>query len=216
MAASKRKIPGIFGESDGSHEKLTMDVLNLTKGVCRPWNAAELNTDDVIEYHLNARKDQMIRLDTQAFCMTVDIRVQNKTHDAASGDANIAATHHFMQPQGLDPPAFLDPALGGAALFSEVEVSVDGMPITTPRLGKHGFLYSAFNKVYCSERLRLEKYGCAVPRVSTEQGRKPTSVASGEAPDMKAAMESLQYDHKLNAKSKVLRFSMDGVRISVI
>jgi hypothetical protein len=89
-----------------------------------------------------------------------------------------------------------------------VEVLINGYSYEMPlQLGVHGWVYSAFNKTFCSDELRRLKYGKKTfARVSNEKDRALPALSE----DMKAAMETLEFDSFGTSKPKMLDFGFDG------
>jgi hypothetical protein len=129
--------------------------------------------------------------------------------EAGHADASKATEYHFLKPLTMLPPVFLDPALSAASFFSEVAVEINGIPLEPPSLSKNGWVYNAFNRVFCSEKIKREKYDGDVPRVSNENDRKPDNLET--SPGLKAAFTGLDFDAALTSKAKLLRFNFDGI-----
>ena len=117
-----------------------------------------------------------VRFPVEPFCLSYEVMHKNSTYvpKPVGDDARTAATKiewHFTQSQKKTPAAYLESALGGASFFTKVDVEVNGYAISEvsgPSLGNHGWFYSIFNKVFCTDQLRMDKYDRKIPRVSTE------------------------------------------------
>lgn len=134
------------------------------------------------------------------------MQVKNKTFDAA-GTAEQQAEYHFLTPSDAKPRVYLEPAVSGGCLFSQVDVEVDGYPVDTPRVGTKNWIYTAFNRTFCSEQIKLAKYGGPIARVSNENERKPALAAAS----LTKALKGLNFEGKLVSKPVLLRWSPDGV-----
>lgn len=114
----------------------------------------------------------------------------------------------FLRPLLKHPAVYLDPAVSGRAFFDHIEVEINGFPVDTSGLvGPHGWLYSAFQKTFCSDELRREKYNKTFARVSNGLER---SVANDLSDVMKESMELLEFDKYDVSKAKRLNFNFDG------
>jgi hypothetical protein len=128
--------------------------------------------------------------------------------DADNRAAAAKIEWHYTQAVSKKPVAYLEPALSGASFFSHVDVEVNGYPLGDggPSLSGHGWFYAVFNKTFCSDKLRMEKYAKKIPRVSTEEDRGVTNISA----DLKACSETLEFDSALTTKPKMCDFGFDG------
>lgn len=138
----------------------------------------------------------------------MQVKNKNRSVAATATDAE-KAEWHFLTPSTAAPHLYLEAAVSGGAFFSEIEVEVDGAPLNTPKLGSNGFLWSTFNRTFCSSELQRVKYNGKIPRISNENDRKAANIA--ESPDLRATLEMLDFDGgQVTSRSKLLRWSPDG------
>ena len=81
------------------------------------------------------------------------------TPDAgAIGDARFQRLH--LQPQLLENNIFLEPHIGGQALFASMEIHQDGQEIYVgcKETGNRGGLFQRVHRIGCSDEIRVEKY----------------------------------------------------------
>jgi hypothetical protein len=114
----------------------------------------------------------------------------------------------YTKPSEKKPSAYLEPALLGASFFTHVDVEVNNFPVgeAGPSMGIHGWFYAVFNKVFCSDKLRLEKYDKEIPRISTEFDRSATN----DAADLKTCSKSLEFDTAETSGPLMCDFGFDG------
>ena len=136
--------------------------------------------------------------------------MKNKNVSSAGGASNEEkAVWHYPKPGASLPPVYLEPAISGGAFFSSVDVEVDEIPVDVQKLGTNGWFYTAFNRTFCTDKQRLEKYGGPIPRVSTEFQRDKVNLAN--SPDMQEALKTLEFDTTLTSKPKLIRWNPDGL-----
>ena len=160
-----------------------------------------------------------IRFPVEPFCLSYEVMYHNPDYVVKPPTGNDGRTEaqrvlwHFTKAQEKLPSVYLESALGGASFFSKIEVEVNGYPISDvsgPSLGNHGWFYAIFNKVFCTEKLRMDKYDRNIPRVSTETDRKPATGNAASPRDLHESAESLEFDAETVSKPKMSVFGFDG------
>jgi hypothetical protein len=75
-------------------------------------------------------------------------------------------------PQNLEPPIYLDPFVKAGGLFSRLEVTLDGVRIAGPSLEECSGHYQHVNRLFCTEKIRREKFGDQIFWMSNSNDKK--------------------------------------------
>ena len=227
----KRKAPSISlpgitsAKSEGKYHKLGgNDVESTSTGFWRPSTNSNINADEMIEFNLTVRLDQMIKFPAKAFCLLLEATHPNRLFLPKPNTGDYAADvtplqkqeTGYLDPTNLNPAIHFEGALGASSFFWKMDILVNDHPLRSDELGNWGYVFQVMNQIFTDWKTKLEHYG-GVPRCSTAVDRvaPSTADAAGEwkkkmSKDLLDSMESLTFDSVTSSKSKLLRFSMDG------
>ena len=178
----------------------------------------DLNRDSAWEMNMIVRQDQLVRFPQDCLYIKFTATQTNKDYESASAveveGKNKRVKDLFTQPQTNNPAVYFDGCVGAGAFFQSCEVLVNGVPVPdTQGMGSFQFIYSALNKIYCSQKHREEKYPTKIYRISNDKdGHIPVDhdhKPLAHPAVMDKCMELLQFNDRAVSTSKLGRFTMD-------
>ena len=219
--ATKRNLPGIASSGQGKYRRLEQDLDRRSTQIWRPVPNSDLKNEDMIEFSMTVRADEMVRFPENPLCLLVDATVANpdyvplKAGEARPDTATVDQIRERdnLDPQGLAPAIFIEGVLGARAFFEKIDVLINGMPVDFDEMGNFGHIFQCLNRIFTDVETKRDRYG-GVPRCSTSNDMKAPDVATGKykeamSNDLLESMESLQYVSKSSGSNRVMRFNFD-------
>lgn len=180
------------------------------------------------------------RFPEDPFTLLLEAKIPNPSIQTSGNDAVAKMATHFIQPEKLNPPIYVNPLLGGTCFFRKCDVSLDRIPIQSNNFEPNDHLhYQALHRLFCSEGLRKEKYGKpltwlshpaekayadavtevpavpALPVIGDRAAQAGVAYVAGKPvyrhPNLVKAMESLVFEGKGTSQPAAFSFGFDGV-----
>ena len=227
-----RQVVGISRDREtGRYKKMDRDLEAHSTGIWRPSQGTNYASDDMVEFNMVVRADELVRFPENPFCLIMSAKHINsdfigdaalQRNNAAQADAKRTENPDladltkttWLAPQQNNPAVNLEGSLGGASFVDHLEVLVNGMPVDLAELGPHWYIWQGINRNFMSEQAKKLRYQ-GVPRCSTATTRmappQGTDAKDRKMPkDLLDSMETLQFDGLKTSKNKLLRFNIDG------
>jgi hypothetical protein len=104
------------------------------------------------------------------FTVVFDIKSTNPTF-GVQGERLTAAPTLNVRPLELNPAIYIDQRVLGQALYSSIDITMDGIKLEGPNLVNQAYQYQAINRTFCTDKVRREKYGTPLRWVANTNER---------------------------------------------
>lgn len=163
--SKKQKLmPGLAPAGHGRYQRPALELERRSTQVWKPVPNTDLQNEDVIEFSLTVKADEMIRFPENAFCLNFLATVPNPDYqEPPKAPANDVRTEvqkrkrNFLDPKNLAPAAFIENSLGGSAWFDKMDVYINGFLLDHDHLGNFQHIWQTMNRIYTDAETQRDR-----------------------------------------------------------